>query len=154
MCIRDRCVGHLVGLAEPEAYSENFRMWSMDVIPLIPAKWKLTIIENTKHQFYNVKKLLNREDVELVIDCGDYGPQGHYIQWLVRVMSGCKKPVKKLCAKSITDNELRRAFTELEDINKFNYIIVGQFTKAKADWIIGMCLSRYFSVKYLSLIHI
>lgn len=142
------CVGHLVGLAEPEAYSENFRMWSMDVIPLIPAKWKLTIIENTKHQFYNVKKLLNREDVELVIDCGDYGPQGHYIQWLVRVMSGCKKPVKKLCAKSITDNELRRAFTELEDINKFNYIIVGQFTKAKADWIIGMCLSRYFSVKY------
>lgn len=142
------CVGHLVGLAEPEAYGEEFGIWSMDVLPLIPKKWKLEIIEETKYQFYNVKRLINREDVQLVVDCGDYGEQGHYIQWLVRIMSGCKKPVKKLCAKSVTSKELQRAFANLEDINKFNYIIAGQFSKAKADWIIGMCLTRYFSVKY------
>lgn len=142
------CVGHLISLAEPEAYDEAFATWSMDVLPLIPQKWKLEVIEDTKYQFYNVKRLINRDDVSLVVDCGDYGEQGHYIQWLVRIMSGCQKPVKKLCAKSTTTKELQRAFTELEDINKFNYIIAGQFSKAKADWIIGMCLTRYFSVKY------
>lgn len=144
------CVGHLITLAEPERYSEEFKNWSMDVLPLIPDKWKLDVIESTKFQFYNVKKLINRVDVELVIDCGDMGAQGHYIQWLVRLMSGCKKPVKKLCTTSITSKEIQRAFESLRDISEFGYIIAGQFCKAKADWIIGMCLTRYFTVKYQS----
>lgn len=142
------CVGHLITLAEPETYNDAFKVWSMEVLPIIPQKWKLEVIEATKTQFNNVKALINRDDVELVVDCGDMGAQGHYIQWLVRLMSGCKKPVKKLCATSITSREIQRAFTCLRDINEFTYIIAGQYCKAKSDWIIGMCLSRYFSVKY------
>lgn len=142
------CVGHLITLAEPETYDDAFKTWSMDVLPIIPQKWKLEVIESTKNQFCNVKALINRDDVELVVDCGDFGAQGHYIQWLVRLMSGCKKPVKKLCVTSNTSRELQRAFTCLRDINDFTYIIAGQYCKAKSDWIIGMCLTRYFSVKY------
>lgn len=140
--------GHLVTLAEPEAYNEGFKIWNKDVLPIIPDKWKLEIIESTRTQFYNIKNLINRDDVDLVIDCGDMGSQGHYIQWLIRLKAGCKKPVKKLCATSLTEKTLRNAFTDLKDINDYSYVIMGEYCKARADWIIGMCLTRYFTCRY------
>lgn len=140
--------GHLITLAEPEMYNESFKKWSKDVLPIIPDKWKLEIIESTKNQFYNIKNLINRDDVDLVIDCGDMGAQGHYIQWLIRLKAGCKKPVKKLCATSLTEKTLRNAFTDLKDINDYSYVIMGEYCKARADWIIGMCLTRYFTCRY------
>lgn len=140
--------GHLITLAEPEIYNESFKKWSKDVLHIIPDKWKLEIIESTKNQFYNIKNLINRDDVDLVIDCGDMGAQGHYIQWLIRLKAGCKKPVKKLCATSLTEKTLRNAFTDLKDINDYSYVIMGEYCKARADWIIGMCLTRYFTCRY------
>lgn len=68
--------GHLITLAEPEMYNESFKKWSKDVLPIIPDKWKLEIIESTKNQFYNIKNLINRDDVDLVIDLRGYGGTG------------------------------------------------------------------------------
>lgn len=149
-------VGHLVGLAEPEAYgfTSQKEMYNGEQekayaeLPLVPSNWKLVVLESTKAQFEIVKDLMHREDVDEIIDCGDMGAEGHILQWFIREKAGCNKPVRRFCATSMTDEAIRDAMAHLQPIEKFDKIIRGEFCKKKADWIMGMSLSRAESIKY------
>lgn len=140
------CVGHLVGLAEPDDYKTEWKQENFDKsnLPIVPEKWKLVILEKTKKQFQIVKDLMNRDDVELIIDCGDMGDQGHYLQWLVREKARCKKPVKRFCATSLTDDAINYAINNLREIGEFRNIIKSEFCKAKGDFLIGINMSRLY----------
>ncbi|MCL1807257.1 MAG: DNA topoisomerase [Oscillospiraceae bacterium] len=149
-------VGHLVGLAEPEKYGfvpqremyGEARDKAYAELPLIPEEFQLVVLDATKDQYRIVKELMNRPDVELVIDCGDMGAEGHILQWFIREMAGCEKPVKRFCATSMTDEAIRAAMEKLRPIEDFENIIRGEFCKKKADWMLGMSLSRVESLKY------
>ncbi|BAL01899.1 putative topoisomerase (plasmid) [Oscillibacter valericigenes Sjm18-20] len=149
-------VGHLVGLAEPEEYGfvsqkdmfGDSKDKAYDELPLIPADFKLIVLEPTKEQFKIVKELMHRDDVEYIIDCGDMGAEGHILQWFIREKAGCKKPVKRFCTTSMTDEAIKEAMSHLRDAKEFEPIIRGEFCKKKADWILGMSLSRAESIKY------
>lgn len=144
-------LGHLVTLAEPEAYGDRYKDRNdISLLPLIPAEWKFQLIESVKHQFYIIKELMDRDDVDLIIDCGDMGETGHYLQWLIRMYAGCNKPVKRFCATSLTDEAIKSAMANLRDIDEFKGIIKGALCKAKGDWSVGMTFSRLFSAKYHS----
>ncbi len=153
-------VGHLVGLAEPEEYGfvSQEEMWSdgkdraYAELPLIPKQWKLVVLKPTKRQFEIIKQLMHRPDVDRIIDCGDAGAEGHILQWFIREKAGCTKPVYRFCATSMTDEAIREAMNNLvnpqETIRRFMPIIRGEFCKKKADWIMGMSISRAESIKY------
>ena len=151
-------VGHLVGLAEPEEYGyvkqsemyldDEAKARAYGELPLIPREFKLVVLEPTKKQFEIVKKLMHREDVELIIDCGDMGPEGHILQWLIREKAGNVKPVKRFCATSMTDEAILYAMNNLRNADDFLPVIRGEFCKKKEDWILGMSLSRALSIKY------
>lgn len=150
--------GHLVGLAEPEIYGfvpqktmytdDENRAKACAELPLVPSKFRLVVLDRTKNQFDIVKRLLTRPDVDLVIDCGDMGAEGHILQWFIREKAGCKKPVKRFCATSMTDEAIKAAMANLRPIGDFEGIIRGEFCKKKADWILGMSLSRAASLKH------
>lgn len=149
-------VGHLVGLAEPEFYNyvSQKEMYgdrkdeAYAELPLIPSEFKLIVLEQTKQQFAIIKELMNRSDVDLIIDCGDMGAEGHILQWFIREKAGCKKPVKRFCATSMTDEAIKHAMANLRPASDFTNVIKGEFCKKKADWIMGMSLSRAESIKY------
>lgn len=153
-------VGHLISLAEPEEYGYVSRdeMWDKErpemkqkaakELPLFPQEFILVVKEDVKAQYKVMSSLFHREDVGLVIDCGDMGPEGHILQWLIRQKAGCTKPVKRFCATSMTDEAIREAFSKLRPIEEFKNIIQGEFCKKKADWIMGISLSRAASIKY------
>ncbi|MDD3946223.1 MAG: DNA topoisomerase [Clostridia bacterium] len=149
-------VGHLITLAEPEAYGyvsqkEMFGERAQEAyaeLPLVPDKFKLVVIESTKDQYEVVKTLMHREDVEYIIDCGDMGAEGHILQWFIRQKAGCKKPVKRFCATSMTDEAIRHAMNNLRTEEEFMPVIRGEFCKKKADWIMGMSMSRAETIKY------
>lgn len=149
-------IGHLVELAEPEEYGfvsqkdmyADEREQAYAELPLIPDQWKLVAKEETKSQFEIVKELMHRPDVDEIIDCGDMGAEGHILQWFIREKAGCKKPVKRFCATSMTDEAIRDAMRNLRPISDFELIIRGEFCKKKADWILGMSMSRAESLKY------
>lgn len=151
-------VGHLVGLAEPEEYGfvsqrdmysdEDAKRRAYAELPLLPDKFKLIVLEETKAQFEIVKSLMHRPDVTEIIDCGDMGPEGHILQWFIRQKAGCNKPVKRFCATSMTDEALRYAMDHLRDEHEFLPVIRGELCKKKEDWILGMSLSRALSIKY------
>ncbi len=153
-------IGHLIALAEPEQYGYVSRdaMWDKErpemkqkasaELPLFPQEFVLVVKEDVKDQFKIMGSLFHRADVNLVIDCGDMGPEGHILQWLIRKKAGCNKPVKRFCATSMTDEAIKEAFANLRPIEEFTNIIQGEFCKKKADWIMGISLSRAASIKY------
>lgn len=151
-------VGHLVGLAEPEEYGfvsmkdmySGKQEQAYSELPLVPQNlnFKLVVLEPTKEQFEIVKNLIHRADVEEIINCGDMGAEGHILQWLIREKAGCKKPVRRFCATSMTDEAIRHAYAHLRREEEFANIVKGEFCKKKADWIMGMSLSRAESIKY------
>lgn len=151
-------IGHLVGLAEPEAYGftkqadmysdEESKAQAYAELPLLPDEFKLIVLEGTKKQFDVVKKLMHREDVDEIIDCGDMGAEGHILQWFIREKAGCSKPVKRFCATSMTEEAIKDAMCHLRNAEEFLPVIRGEFCKKKEDWILGMSLSRALSIKY------
>lgn len=149
-------VGHLVGLAEPDAYGfvPQDEMYgdqtqaAYDELPLIPDEFKLIVLEPTKDQFEIVKKLIHDPECEEIINCGDMGAEGHILQWFIREKAGCTKKVRRFCATSMTEEAIRDAMEHLRPEEEFANIIKGEFCKKKADWIMGMSMSRAESIKY------
>ena len=149
-------VGHLVGLAEPEEYGfvNKKDMWgegrdlAYEQLPMIPEEFKLVILEPTRDQFEIVKDLINSPETDEIINCGDMGPEGHILQWFIREKAGCTKRVRRFCATSMTEEAIRDAMAHLRPEEEFANIIKGEFCKKKADWIMGMSMSRAESLKY------
>lgn len=149
-------VGHLVGLAEPDEYGfvSQSDMYgdktqaAYEELPLIPDEFKLIVLEPTKDQFEIVKKLIHDPECEEIINCGDMGAEGHILQWFIREKAGCTKKVRRFCATSMTDEAIRQAMAHLRPEEEFANIIKGEFCKKKADWIMGMSMSRVESIKY------
>lgn len=153
-------VGHLVGLAEPEEYGymSQSDIWdkehqenknkALSELPLIPDEFKLIVLPKTRPQFNVIKKLMNDPECNMIIDCGDAGEEGHILQDFIRRVAGCHKPVKRFMATSMTEEAIKAAMNNLQDINKYKPIIVGAFCKKKADWILGMSMSRCASITY------
>ena len=128
--------GHLVEFAEPEEYGylPQKDIWreketALSELPILPAKFKTRIVEveDKKKQFEIIRDLMNWDDVDLIIDCGDMGPEGHYLQWLIRSQINCNKPVKRFCATSLTDAAIRNAMARLRPISEFEKIIEGEY---------------------------
>lgn len=150
-------VGHLVGLENPEAYGymkqkdvykEGNAEQAWSELPIIPEKFKLMVLEPTAEQFKIVKQLMLSDETDEIIDCGDMGAEGHILQWFIRVKAGCTKPVRRFCATSMTKEAISAAMKNLKPIDNYANIIKGEYCKKKADWIIGMSLSRAGSLKY------
>lgn len=149
-------VGHLVGLAEPDAYGYvsveemygDKTQKAYDELPLIPEEFKLVVLEPTREQFEIVKELINSPETDEIINCGDMGAEGHILQWLIREKAGCNKKIKRFCATSMTEEAIKQAMLHLRPEEDFANIIRGEFCKKKADWIMGMSLSRCESIKY------
>ena len=170
------CVGHLVSLAEPECYKEEYGYLShkeiysdgetaMRQLPLFPEKWKYTVIESTKTQFKVIKSLMAREDVDRIYDLGDCGNEGIILQAMVRMQAGNgwgfndgKKPVYRWNATSMVDDAIEKAIDEItppdEAQRKYYPVIQAELCKKKADWILGMSMSRAESILYKTTIHV
>lgn len=153
-------VGHLVGLAEPSLYGYMSQkdMWDKEnpqnkdkalaELPLIPQDFKLIVLPSTKDQFEIMQSLMNDPECDEIIDCGDAGAEGHILQWFIRVKAGCRKPVKRFMATSMTEEAIKVAFSNLQPQEKYMSIIKGEYCKKKADWIMGMSMSRCESITY------
>lgn len=149
-------IGHLVGLAEPDAYGYvsqedmygDKSQEAYDELPLIPEEFKLVVLEPTKKQFDIVKELINSAETDEIINCGDMGAEGHILQWFIREKASCTKKVRRFCATSMTEEAIKDAMNHLRPEEEFVNIIRGEYCKKKADWIMGMSLSRCESIKY------
>ena len=137
------CVGHLIGLKFPHEHDESYKAWKMEHLPFaFGINESLKVLDATKDQFKVVKELINRNDVDMLINAGDAGREGYLIQEWVYRMSGNKKPKKVLWASSFTDEALKKAFANLKDPKDFTSLLEEAEGRAEGDYLLGINYSR------------
>lgn len=142
------CVGHLVELAPPSAYGERYVKWNIADLPILPEKWQYLVSARTKKQFFVLKKLLHRADVETVVNSCDAGREGELIFRLVYEQAGCRKPVSRLWLSSMEDNAIREGFANLKPSTEYDALYQAALCRERADWMVGINCSRLFSCLY------
>ena len=141
-------LGHLVGLQDPEGYDEKYKTWSMETLPMLPKNMKLTVLKKTSKQFYEVKKLLNRNDIEEIVIATDAGREGELVaRWIIE-KSGVKKPIKRLWISSQTDKAILEGFKNLRPGSEYENLYKAAVCRAEADWLVGLNATRALTCKY------
>lgn len=147
-CLVSWCLGHLAEYARPEEYDERYAKWQFDDLPIIPETWKLQVSADKKKQFSVLKNLMNREDIEYLVNGCDAGREGELIFQRVYDLSGCRKPVRRLWISSMEDEAIRNGFHEMKDAGFYSNLYMAAVCRAQADWLIGMNATRAYTTKY------
>lgn len=142
------CVGHLVELAFANAYDPKYEKWNLSDLPIIPKQYKTVVSSGTKKQFNIVKSLLNDSKVNEVICATDAGREGELIFRLLYDKVNCKKPIKRLWISSLEDESISNGFKNLKPGEDYDNLYISAFARAKADWLIGINATRFYSLKY------
>src|SRR6202142_858994 len=144
-------VGHLVQLAEPEAYDAKYKSWRMADLPIVPDRFKLEVRdERSRKQMSVVTKQLGRDDVEQVINACDAGREGELIFAYLYEKAKAKKPVQRLWLNSMTNAAMKEAFKELRPAAEFMKLEQAARSRSEADWIVGMNATRAATIRLRS----
>ncbi|PYL55151.1 MAG: DNA topoisomerase III, partial [Verrucomicrobia bacterium] len=131
-------LGHLVELALPSELDVKRGKWSFANLPIIPDEFELKPIEKTKARFNMLKKLMKREDVDLLINACDAGREGELIfRYLVK-LSGVKKPIRRLWLQSMTTESIREAFNHLRSEEEMVPLSKAAVCRSESDWLVGI----------------
>ena len=147
-CLVSWCVGHLVQLAEAAAYGEQYKKWSYDSLPILPQKWQYAVASDKGKQFKILKDLMHRADISEVVNACDAGREGELIFRFVYDVAGCKKPMRRLWISSMEESAIKAGFASLKDGKEHDPLYSSALCRAKADWIIGINMTRLFSCLY------
>lgn len=142
------CVGHLVELFAPDDYDDKYKKYSFDTLPILPSDFKMKVSESTVKQYKVLKSLMLSSDIDEIVCATDAGREGECIFRYVYNLIGCHKPVKRLWISSVEDKAIRDGFKNLKDSSDFDNMFEAGFSRAKADWLVGMNFSRLFSCRY------
>ena len=142
------CVGHLVELAQPEAYDPRYSKWAYADLPILPVDWQYEVSSGTKKQFAILKKLMARDDVASLVCATDAGREGELIFRLVYHKAGCRKPFERLWISSMEDSAIREGFENLRSGTEYDALYEAALCRERADWIVGINATRLFSTLY------
>jgi DNA topoisomerase III len=140
--------GHLCTLKEPHDYTEKWKYWRLEDLPMIPSSFGVKIIENSgvQKQFHVIQRLV--QHAEEVINCGDAGQEGELIQRWVLLKAKCVVPIKRLWISSLTEEAIREGFQKLQASEKYNNLYAAGSARAIGDWLLGMNATRLFTKKF------
>ena len=141
-------LGHLVTLADPEQYDEQYKTWNMDTLPMLPEHWKLVVIKQTGRQFHAVKELIFRKDVSDIIIATDAGREGELVARWILDKAGHQKPLKRLWISSVTDKAIREGFQNLRPGKSYEPLYRAAVARAQSDWVVGINATRALTCKY------
>ncbi|MFD1737056.1 DNA topoisomerase III [Bacillus salitolerans] len=139
-------IGHLCQLVAPESYNPEWKRWSLHNLPILPDRFKYEVERSKAKQFHVVKSLLIKKDVTEIIHAGDAGREGELIVRNIITQSGVKKPIKRLWISSLTKKAIHEGFQKLLDEVDTRNLYYEAYTRACADWVVGMNASRVYSL--------
>ena len=142
------CYGHLAELSDASAYNADYAKWRMKDLPIIPQNFKFSIAPDKRKQFDVLRGLLRSPDTSEVINACDAGREGELIFRTVYCLAGCTKPMKRLWISSMEDAAIREGFRNLRPGRDFDGLHQSALCRARADWLVGINATRYFSLLY------
>lgn len=141
-------LGHLVTLADPEAYDEKYKTWRLEDLPMLPERLKLVVIKQSGRQFNTVKEQMNRGDVGELVIATDAGREGELVaRWIIE-KANVRKPIKRLWISSVTDKAIKDGFAKLRDGREYENLYASAVARSEADWLVGINATRALTCKY------
>ena len=142
------CVGHLVSPMDAGGYDERFKKWRYDDLPILPEPFRYVLAPGKEDAFENLRALMDRSDVDTIVNACDAGREGELIFRLMYEMAGCRKPVLRLWISSMEDSAIREGFSDLRPGADYEALYQSALCRQKADWLVGINATRLFSVLY------
>lgn len=147
-------IGHLVTLAEPEAYDVKYKKWNFETLPILPDSMKLEAIKKTRSQLKVLHKLMHSREIDEIICATDSGREGELIFRHIYEITQCRKPFRRLWISSMTETAIREGFAHLQDGSHYDLLYHSARCRAEADWLVGMNASRAYTIQYGALLSI
>ena len=142
------CVGHLAAMANAEVYDEKYAKWRYDDLPIVPQKWEYVPEKDKTKQFEVIRELMNRDDVDEIINACDAGREGELIFRTVYYLAGCTKTMKRLWISSMEDEAVREGMKNLRPGSEYDGLYRSALCRSRADWLVGINATRLFSILY------
>lgn len=141
-------LGHLVTLADPEAYGASNKSWRIEELPIMPNTLDLVVIKQTSRQFNIVKEQLRRKDVSEIVIATDAGREGELVaRWIIE-KAMVHKPIKRLWISSVTDKAIKEGFAKLKAGKDYDNLYQAAVARAEADWYVGINATRALTCKF------
>lgn len=137
-------LGHVLRQAEPQEYDAKYKVWRAEDLPIIPEHWKLMVSESSAKQFAVVKQLISQADE--IVHAGDPDREGQLLVDEVLEYVGCNKPVQRILLNALDEKSIREAIDQLKPNAQFFNLRQSALGRARADWLIGMNLSRAYTM--------
>ena len=142
------CVGHLVELAQAEAYDEKYGKWRYEDLPLLPEHWNYAVSHEKAKQLKVLRELMKRSEVDSIVNACDAGREGELIFRLVYEYCGCKKSIQRLWISSMEESAIAGGFRNLRPGTDYDRLYHAALCRSQADWLVGINATRLFSVLY------
>lgn len=136
--------GHILRQAEPEEYDERYKKWTAEDLPIVPKNWRLFVDKSCEKQFATVKRLIG--EASEIVHAGDPDREGQLLIDEVLDFVGNKKPVKRILLNALDEKSIKEANASLRDNADFFPLKQSALARARADWLIGMNLSRAYTL--------
>ncbi len=141
-------LGHLVTLADPDAYDNKYKTWKLDDLPMLPSPLKLVVMKQTGKQFQTVKSQIIRKDVKDIVIATDAGREGELVARWILEKARVKKPVKRLWISSVTDKAIKDGFQNLKPGKQYENLYASAVARSEADWYVGLNATRALTTKF------
>lgn len=141
-------LGHLVTLADPEAYDVKYKTWKLEDLPMLPTNLKLVVMKKTNKQFQAVKAQLQRKDVDTIVIATDAGREGELVARWILAKARIHKQVKRLWISSVTDKAIREGFQRLKPGKSYENLYESAVARSEADWYVGLNATRALTTKF------
>ena len=140
--------GHLCCLKEPQDYTDRWKRWSLQSLPMVPERFGIKLIENQGYekQFAIIERLMQAADS--IINCGDAGQEGELIQRWVMQKARATCPVQRLWVSSLTEEAIREAFANLKPQSEYQSLYEAGLCRAIGDWLLGMNATRLYTLLF------
>ena len=138
--------GHVLQQAEPQDYDPKYKRWNADDLPIIPKKWKLLVSPASKDQFKVITDLIASPDVDTIVNAGDPDREGQLLIDEILDYVGNKKPVERILLNALDEKSIHESLDDLRSNGDFVHLKESALARSRADWLIGMNLSRAYTL--------
>ncbi|QQC64374.1 DNA topoisomerase III [Paraburkholderia ginsengisoli] len=138
------CIGHLVEAVPPEGYGEQYKYWSIEQLPIIPEHWRVDVKDKTADQFRVVRNIIG--SASAVVIATDADREGEMIAREILDLCAYRGPIERLWLSALNDASIRKALAALKPAAETLPLYYSALARSRADWLIGMNLSRLFTL--------
>jgi DNA topoisomerase-3 len=144
-------VGHLFELLQPEEIDPKYKAWTLEVLPILPAgDFQIKPKSGQSERIRTIKKLIQRDDVDSLINACDAGREGELIFREIVKFFKSEKPIRRLWLQSMTTNAIVKGFESLQPGENFAGLAAAAECRAYSDWLIGMNATRALTKRLAS----